>query len=271
MLIDGLGLDIAALLFGVAIVAGFIDSIAGGGGLLVIPVLFTVGVPPAAVFGTTKLQASCGSFSASLTFVRRGEVDLKSMLPIIGLTFTGSLIGAAVLTVTDPELLRNVVPFLLIAIALYMLFAKKTGEVDAHRRLSLVPFAILFGLGLGFYDGFFGPGTGTFWALAYVAMAGYSLRKATAHAKIVNFTSNIAAFLLLTMTGQVLWAIGLLMAVGQIIGARLGAGMVISNGAKVVRPMLVIMSLVITARLLWDNPAHPISASLIKIYDLLVS
>ncbi|MFD2263590.1 TSUP family transporter [Lacibacterium aquatile] len=271
MLIDGFGLDIALLLFVVAMVAGFIDSIAGGGGLLVIPVLFSVGVPPAAVFGTTKLQASCGSFSASLTFIRRGEVNLREMLPIIALTFAGSLIGAAVLAVTDPELLRDVVPFLLIAIAFYMLFAKKTGEADAHRRLSPLPFAILFGLGLGFYDGFFGPGTGTFWALAYVAIAGYSLRRATAHAKIVNFTSNISAFLMLTLTGQVLWGIGILMACGQIIGARLGAGMVITNGAKIVRPMLVLMSLAITARLLWDNPDHPISAMIVKLHNLFSS
>lgn len=271
MLIDGFGLDIAALLFGVAVVAGFIDSIAGGGGLLVIPVLFSVGLPPAAVFGTTKLQATCGSFSASLAFVRKGEVDLRSMAPTIALTFIGSLIGALILTKVDPEFLRDLVPFLLIAIALYMLFGKKVGAEESHRRLAPLAFGVLFGLGLGFYDGFFGPGTGTFWAMAFVSVAGYSLRRATAHAKVVNFTSNFAAFLILAVTGQVLWALGAIMAVGQFVGARIGAGMVMKNGATVIRPMLVIMSLAITARLLWDNPDHPIRLFLVGIYQAIVS
>ncbi|WP_269747035.1 TSUP family transporter [Elstera litoralis] len=122
-----------------------------------------------------------------------------------------------------------------------------------------VAFALIFGIGLGFYDGFFGPGAGSFWALAYVTLAGYTLRRATGHAKIVNFTSNVAAFLVLAAGGHVLWGLGVILAAGQFIGARFGAKLVLSKGAKLVRPMLVIMSLAITARLLAQDPEHPLS------------
>jgi uncharacterized membrane protein YfcA len=188
------------------------------------------------------------------------------MLSIIGLTFAGSALGAVTLTRMQPEVLRDLVPYMLIAIAFYMLLARRVGEKEAHRRLAALPFALIFGLGLGFYDGFFGPGTGTFWALAYVTMAGYSLRRATAHAKVVNFTSNFAAFLLLAGNGQVLWGIGLCMAAGQFLGARIGSGLVLTKGAKLVRPMLVIMSLAITARLLWTNPDHLLSRVLLALF-----
>ncbi len=257
--LDGLTPTVLLVLFFVAVLAGFVDSIAGGGGLLVIPTLFAVGLSPAQVFGTSKLGACFGSFSASLTFIRRGEVQVRPMLGIIAATFIGSVLGALTLQVIDAGILRDLIPFLLITIALYMLLAKNAGAFETHRRLGEVAFALIFGIGLGFYDGFFGPGTGSFWALAYVTLAGYTLRRATGHAKIVNFTSNIAAFLVLAAGGHVLWGLGLVMAAGQFIGARFGATLVLSKGATLVRPMLVVMSLAITARLLTQDPEHPLS------------
>lgn len=257
--LDGLAPTVLLGLFFLAMLAGFVDSIAGGGGLLVIPALFAVGLTPAQVFGTAKVGACFGSFSASMTFVRRGEVELRPMVGIIAATFLGSVLGALTLQIIDAGILRDIIPFLLIAIAIYMLLAKNAGAFETHRRLGELAFALIFGIGLGFYDGFFGPGTGSFWALAYVTMAGYTLRRATGHAKIVNFTSNIAAFLVLAGGGHVLWGIGVTLAAGQFIGARFGAKLVLSKGAKLVRPMLVIMSLAITARLLVQDPDHPIS------------
>jgi uncharacterized protein len=257
--LDGLTPTVLLVLFFVAVLAGFVDSIAGGGGLLVIPTLFAVGLSPAQVFGTAKLGACFGSFSASLTFIRRGEVQVRPMLGIIAATFIGSVLGALTLQGVDAGILRDLIPFLLIAIALYMLLAKNAGAFETRRRLGEVAFALIFGIGLGFYDGFFGPGAGSFWALAYVTLAGYTLRRATGHAKIVNFTSNIAAFLVLVAGGHVLWGLGLVMAAGQFIGARFGATLVLSKGAMLVRPMLVVMSLAITARLLTQAPEHPLS------------
>ncbi len=257
--LDGLGPTVLLGLFFLAILAGFVDSVAGGGGLLVIPALFAVGLTPAQVFGTSKLGACFGSFSASMTFVRRGEVELRPMVGIIAATFLGAVLGALTLQIIDAGILRDIIPFLLIAIAVYMLLAKNAGAFETHRRLGEVAFGLIFGIGLGFYDGFFGPGTGSFWALAYVTMAGYTLRRATGHAKIVNFTSNIAAFLVLAGGGHVLWGVGVILAAGQFIGARFGAKLVLSKGARLVRPMLVVMSLAITARLLAQDVDHPLS------------
>ncbi|WP_395827761.1 TSUP family transporter [Elstera sp.] len=265
--LDGLAPTVLIALFFLAMLAGFVDSIAGGGGLLVIPVLFAVGLTPAQVFGTSKLGACFGSFSASMTFIRRGEVQVRPMLGIIAATFIGSVLGALTLQVIDAGILRDLIPFLLIAIALYMLFAKNAGAFETHRRLSEIAFALIFGIGLGFYDGFFGPGTGSFWALAYVTLAGYTLRRATGHAKVVNFTSNVAAFIVLAAGGHVLWGLGVILAAGQFIGARFGAKLVLSKGAKLVRPMLVVMSLAITARLLAQDPEHPLSRLVLSIWQ----
>ncbi|WP_269747036.1 TSUP family transporter [Elstera litoralis] len=127
--LDGLAPTVLLALFFLAMLAGFVDSIAGGGGLLVIPVLFAVGLTPAQVFGTSKLGACFGSFSASMTFIRRGEVQVRPMMGIIAATFIGSVLGALTLQVIDAGILRDLIPFLLIAIALYMLLAKNAGGV----------------------------------------------------------------------------------------------------------------------------------------------
>lgn len=251
------GPDILAALFGVSLIAGFVDSIAGGGGLLTVPALLWAGLPPAAAIATNKLQACFGSFSASVKFVRGGEVDPRGMTGMIACALIGGLAGAAVLQVVDASVLKDAIPFLLVGIALYLLLSPKAGDVDAHRRLGEGAFALLVCTGIGFYDGIFGPGTGTFFTLAFVALAGFNLRKATAHAKVLNFASNIASLLGFLAGGSIVWSIGLVMAVGAYAGAQMGAHMVIRNGARIVRPMLVAASLAITAKLVWSDPDHP--------------
>ncbi|HYD98706.1 MAG TPA: TSUP family transporter [Alphaproteobacteria bacterium] len=262
--------EVLALLFAVAGLAGFIDSIAGGGGLLVLPALFTAGLPPQAVLATSKLQASFGSLSASLAFIRAGAVDLRAMAPAIAATFVGSTAGALLIAWLDPEFLRDLIPLLLIAIAVYMLVSPRIGEIDAHQRLGFLPFSLGMGLLLGFYDGFFGPGTGSFWAIAFVVLLGYNLKKATAHTKIVNFTSNIAALIVLALGGHVWWTIGLVMAAGQFLGAQLGARMVMSKGTALVKPMLVTMSLLITARIIYTDADNPLRVAALKLWALVV-
>lgn len=240
-------------LFAVGLLAGFIDSIAGGGGLLSIPALLAAGLPPAETLATNKLQASFGSFSATLKFVRQGEVRPGSMLPMIVCTFIGAAAGAIIVQILDSSFLRDVIPLLLIGIAIYLLVSPKAGDLDARQRIGENAFALAIGTGIGFYDGFFGPGTGTFFAIAFVSLLGYNLRKATAHTKVLNFTSNIASLLFFLAGGHVLWTVGLLMGVGQYLGAQAGAHMVIRNGARIVRPMLVVASLAITAKLVWSD------------------
>ncbi|WP_034948098.1 sulfite exporter TauE/SafE family protein [Erwinia oleae] len=251
---------LVGMLFFVAVLAAFIDSIAGGGGLLTVPALLAVGLSPAQALATNKLQSVGGSFSASLYFIRRRAVDLREQKLNIAMTFIGSVSGAVLIQHINAELLRQVLPLLLIAIGLYFLLMPKVGEEDRHRRLHGLPFALVAGGCVGFYDGFFGPGAGSFYALAFVTLCGYNLAKSTAHAKVLNFTSNLGGLLFFMFGGKVVWGTGLVMLIGAICGARLGARMVLSRGQTLIRPMVVVVSAVMSAKLLYDSHGVAIAA-----------
>lgn len=242
-----------AVLFFIAMLASFIDSIAGGGGLLTVPALLSAGLTPAQVLATNKLQAVGGSFSASLYFVRRGAVKLREQRLNIAMTFIGALCGTLLVQHIRSDFLRQVLPLLIIGIGLYFLLMPRLGEEDRQRRLHGLPFALIAGGTVGFYDGFFGPGAGSFYALAFVTLAGFNLAKSTAHAKVLNFTSNFTSLLFFMLGGKVVWGIGLVMLVGSICGARLGARMVLSRGQTLIRPMVVIVSVVMSSKLLYED------------------
>jgi len=248
------------VLFLVALLAGFIDSIAGGGGLLTVPALLAAGLSPAQALATNKLQSVGGSFSASLYFIRRKAVDLREQKLNIALTFIGSLAGALLVQHVQGDILRQLLPLLVIAIGLYFLLMPRIGEEDRHRRLHGLPFALVAGGCVGFYDGFFGPGAGSFYALAFVTLCGYNLAKSTAHAKVLNFTSNLGGLLLFMLGGKVVWGVGVVMLVGQVCGARLGARMVLTRGQTLIRPMIVIVSAVMSVKLLYDSHGTEIMA-----------
>ena len=253
---ESISLEILALLFLAGIASGFVDSVAGGGGLISLPALLMAGLPPVAALATSKAQAMFGSFTAMLRYAKMGHVNMRDMkLPIV-FTFLGSVSGTLLVQVLDPNLMMQVIPFLLIAAALYFAFGPKIGDIDRHHLMQQTPFYILFGLSLGFYDGFFGPGTGSLWALAFVAVLGFNMLKATAHTKVVNFTSNFASFLFFAFAGYVIWMPALVMAAGQLIGARLGANLAMKHGTRLIKPLLVVVSLVITTKLVMDDPAN---------------
>ncbi|KAA8996960.1 TSUP family transporter [Affinibrenneria salicis] len=260
------GPELLAGLFVVAIAAGFIDSIAGGGGLLCIPALMAVGLSPAQALATNKLQAVGGSFSSSLYFIRRRAVNPAEMKLAIALTFVGSVAGALLIQQLHADLLRQLLPILIIGIGLYFLFTPRMGEVDRQRRLSALPFAIIAGGGVGFYDGFFGPGAGSFYALAFVTLSGFNLAKATAHAKILNATSNIGGLMFFMLGGKVVWGLGAVMLLGQFIGARLGARMVLNKGQRLIRPMIVIVSVAMSAKLIHDSHGAEIARWLHQLF-----
>jgi uncharacterized protein len=255
-----LGPTVLGILFLVAILAGFIDSIAGGGGLLTVPALLAVGLPPAQVLATNKLQSVGGSFSASLYFIRRGAVNLKEQKLAIALTMIGSMLGAILVQHLRADVLRQILPLLVMGIGVYFLLTPKLGEADQQRRLSVLPFALIAGGGVGFYDGFFGPGAGSFYALAFVTLCGFNLAKSTAHAKVLNFTSNLGGLIFFIIGGKVVWSLGLVMLVGQVLGARLGAHMVLTKGQKLIRPMIVVVSFVMSCKLLYDSHGAGISS-----------
>jgi len=241
------------LLFAAGMLAGWIDAIAGGGGLVTIPILLGIGVPPQMVLGTNKFQASFGSFTAASHYIRKEVVALDDAWTGILFTLVGSAAGTVAVQLVHPEVLNLVIPFLLLAIAVLMLLTPDLGTMQTHPRLSRMLFYLLFGLGLGFYDGFFGPGVGTFWAMAFVLGLGFTLTRATGYTKVMNFTSNIVSLLVFALGGNILWLPGAVMAAGQIIGARLGSGMVVKRGVRFIRPVFIIMVIVTTLKLLSDR------------------
>ncbi len=242
---------IYALLFVTAWGAGLVDAVAGGGGVLSLPVLLSVGFPVPVALGTNKLQASFGSGTAATHYVRGGLVTLRECRWGIGATLLGSAAGAAAVHVLDPALLGTLIPWLLAAIVVYTIARPQVGKTDHPPRMHLAPFSVAFGLGLGFYDGFFGPGVGSFWTIAFVAVQGFNFAKATGFTKVMNFTSNVTALAVFLVAGQVHFAAGLVMAVGQILGSRMGARLVMTRGARVVRPLFLVMATLTVARLLY--------------------
>lgn len=252
-----LSVETFAFLVAVAAVAGFIDAIAGGGGLLTLPALLGTGVPPVMALGTNKVQSSFGSATACYTFWRSGHIDLRRMVwPVIA-SFGGAALGGLVVQWIDPSFLAGLVPGLLIVIALYFLFSPAMSEVDLRHRIEIPAYSAV-AAAIGFYDGFFGPGTGSFFAVSLISLLGFGLIRATANTKLLNFASNIGAVVMMAAGGQIYWTLGFAMAGASIVGGRLGSMTAIRFGGKLIRPLLVVMSVGMTIRLLAD-PENPVA------------
>lgn len=247
-----LAFDIALLLLAAAFLAGFVDSIAGGGGLITVPALLLAGFSPVEALGTNKLQGLFGAGSATIAYASKGHVDLKRQLPSAALSFLGAAAGAALATVLPGDLLRAALPAMLIAIALYFAFKPNMDDVDRAERITPFLFGVTVVPLIGFYDGVFGPGTGSFFMLAFVALAGFGVLKATAHTKLLNFASNVGGFAFFAAADVVSWRIGLAMGVAQFLGARLGASLAMRNGARIIKPLLVVTCVALAVRLLLD-------------------
>ncbi len=226
------------------------DAIAGGGGLLTLPALLSAGLPPTQALATNKLQGSFGALSASLYFFRRGQVPLTTLLPAVLACALAAALGARCVEYVDVALLRRLIPVVLIAVAIWLLVRPAAGAGTGQTRLGWVTYVLVAVPALGFYDGVLGPGTGTFLALAGIHLRGLSATGATAQAKWLNLGSNLGALAVFLFTGKVRWIPGLVMAAGQMVGARLGAGMVLRRGSAIVRPVVIAISLAISARLL---------------------
>lgn len=265
---ESISVELLTLLMMTALLAGFIDSIAGGGGLLVLPVLLSTGMAPAQALATNKLQGSFGTLSATLTFLQKGQLSLTGMWPAIFMTALGAIAGAWLAQTIDPGLLSQLIPILLMAIVLYYIFSPKiAADTKSEQKITHSAFAVSAAPCVGFYDGFFGPGAGAFYTTSYVILRGYTLLAATANTKVLNFTSNIVSLVVFIFGGQVLWKVGLIMGAAQLLGAYLGSRLVIHKGAGLVRPMLIIMSLLITIKLVSADPNHFIHQFILSIID----
>jgi uncharacterized membrane protein YfcA len=240
-----------ALLFVAGLLAGVVDAIAGGGGLITLPTLLGLGVPPPLAIATNKLGSVFGTASATWSYARQGAVDVRECTTGIVWTVIGAVAGAFTVRSLNPDFLARAIPWLLGAIILYLVFRPQLGETDRHHRLGRGGFFAIFGLGLGFYDGFFGPGVGSFWTIAFVMLLGHNFVKAAAHTKVMNLSSNAASLAFFATTGAVMPLPGLALGAGQLIGARLGAHLALTRGARFVRPIFLAMATLTLGKLIY--------------------
>jgi uncharacterized membrane protein YfcA len=243
------------ILFFTGLGASFVDAIAGGGGLITLPVLLSFGGNTALVFGTNKIQATCGSGSAAWHYSRAGTVPPRDCARIFVITLAFSALGAFTLqmfALQRPDLLKKIIPIVLVSVALYALVRPQLGFEDRAPRMPRIGFDLVFGAVLGFYDGFFGPGVGTFWTIAFVTCLGFNFTRATGYTKVVNLASNVAALLLFLFRHNVDFAAGLTMGTGQVIGARIGSQMVVKRGARFIRPVFISVVIAVTLKLIYD-------------------
>jgi hypothetical protein len=233
--------------------AGFIDSIAGGGGLISTPTLLMLGLPPHIALGTNKLAASAGALVSSHEFFKSKKLNTKLLKMMIPFAFIGSVIGVITLQFISPDLLSIIIPFMIFGVAIYTIISKKVGLINNFKGFTLknkILGRILTSF-LGFYDGFFGPGTGTFFMFGLVKIFKFDFTIATANTKVLNFTTGFAALLTFLYNNQVNFKYGLISIVFMIIGSKIGSKMAIKNGAKFIKPIFIIMSLVLTIKMIY--------------------
>lgn len=239
-----------ALLSLASLGAGTVDAIAGGGGLITLPALLAAGLPAHEALGTNKGQSVWGSGAALAAFWRAGRVDRKQATYTFPLGLVGSLVGASIVSMIDKDALKPIVIAMLIGAAVLLVVRKPSRDQDASAARPLA--AAGLALAIAFYDGFFGPGTGTFLIVGFVALCGRSLVHASADAKVVNFASNIAAVAVLGYHGYIHWDVALPMAFGQLLGGIIGAHFAMRGGERVVRLAVLVVSCALIAKLLFD-------------------
>lgn len=249
--------EILGLLLTVALAAGWIDAVVGGGGLLLLPALL-VGVPNAplaTVLGTNKLASVFGTTSAALTYARKIGIRPRLVVPTALLALVGSGLGAGLATALTSEVLQPIIMVVLAGVALMVYFRPAMGaapDPDMHTRNRLLATIALAGLGISFYDGLIGPGTGVFLIIALTAVLGLDFVTASASAKIVNACTNLGALAVFAAGGHIDWFLGLTLAVCTVIGAQIGARTALERGSGFVRAVLLVVVLALLLRMGWD-------------------
>ncbi|MBF6180492.1 TSUP family transporter [Nocardia otitidiscaviarum] len=247
-----------AVLLTAATAAGWVDAVVGGGGLIILPTLFVVapGIAPQTALGTNKLAAFSGTSAAVLTFARKVPMRWRSLLPAALLAGLAAACGSAAVALIDRELFIPIVMVVLVGVAVFVTLRPSIGVTMAThpptRRKTILVIALAAGL-IGLYDGLLGPGTGTFLIITFATLLGTEFVRAAAMAKVINCGSNLGSLLFLGATGHVLWALGLAMAVGNVLGAVIGSRMALARGAGFVRAVLLIVVVAVVIRLGWQQ------------------
>lgn len=248
---------VLALLIAVAFCAGILDTLAGGGGILTMPSLLLAGIAPHMALGTNRMQALIGEFTAIARFVHKGALKSEGLASGIVFTALGAWCGTMLVHFVPREDLEWILPIMMLAITIYSVFSRALRRVHAEQpRLSTPVFMLLFGGGIGFYNGFFGPGTGSLWLLAFVVLMGMTVQNGSIHAKPLNVTGNVISAATFFWLGQVDWTLALLMGGGQIAGALVGSHLVLNHGQRLIRPVFLSVTLVMTLTLMWKAFAH---------------
>ena len=245
------------LLFCVGMIAGWVDTLAGGGGLITLPALMLAGVAPVNALATNKSQGVVGTLTATVTLFLKGHLRGRALIPLVIAAALGAALGTWLVQRIDTSWLSWVIPLLLLCVAVYFWKSPNLGETEAHARQTEKQWTLTWVPAVGFYDGLFGPGTGSFFAASGVAFRGQTLLTATIRAKLLNFTTNVVSLALFTAGGQVVWAIGIAMMLGQLVGAYIGSHTMLAGGAKLIRPivitMCILMSIAQMAKFLLGN------------------
>jgi len=237
-----LSLELLSFLFFIAIVAGLIDTLAGGGGLISLPALILAGMPPLTALGTNKLQGSMGTATATYLMFRNRRISYQECKPLMQSAFIGAIMGAIAVQFINTEILSFVIPMVLLLIVVYFISSPLMKKQKNNSHLSSRNYKNIVVPSIGFYDGMFGPGTGSFFAMTGVSCRGHDIIKSTAVAKSLNFATNIASLVIFIFAGHIAWIIGLSMMLGQSIGAYFGAHFLFKINPSYLRLIVVTMS-----------------------------
>lgn len=240
------------LLILAAFCSGFIDAIAGGGGLITVPALLSVGIPPHVALATNKAQAVFGSATAAFMFYKKGFYTIKEVALGVIFTLIGAIVGTRAVLLMNADFLRFIIPFLLVGILIYTIFSPKLGDEANSPKFNQKILYAFFGFCLGFYDGFFGPGTGSFWTFALISLVGLSMKSAIAQTKAFNFTSNIVSLSVFILGGEILWIVGLSMGIASMLGGIFGSNFVIKKDIKIIRAIFLFVVSLVLLKLIFD-------------------
>lgn len=253
------------ILTSVAFFAAFFDAIAGGGGLITIPALFLAGLDPVSALATNKFQATAGSTSATIAFARKGMLEWREGKFLILAGLLGGAGGAFFATTVDRQLLEASVPILLLVVATYFIFAPRLDVEGRPQGLSLLVFSFTVAPVISFYDGVFGPGTGSFFMVGFVMLCGLGIMRAMAFTKLANASSNLGALLFFITKGVIVWPLAITMALAAFIGAQLGARCAVRVGPRLVKPMLITVCCVLALKLL-TTETNPLRVALLRLF-----
>ncbi|MGO0905443.1 sulfite exporter TauE/SafE family protein [Clostridioides difficile] len=236
-------------------IAAFVDSIAGGGGLISMPVLMAIGVPIHLAIGTNKFAASAGCISSAYRYAKSGKTNNELLKKLVPFTIIGSILGVKCVLSINENILNVLVVLMILIVAIYTFVSKNLGQEDRFEGINKknLRLGMLMAFIMGFYDGFFGPGTGTFLTFGFIKIYGYDFLHASANTKILNLTSNVTSLLLFMINGQVYYKIAVLFALVMIIGAYVGAKVAIKNGSKMIKPIFLVMALFMVTKLMYQT------------------